>query len=110
MLVGMRPHTLLALTVAAALLLATVLVSPPLFPWAFPVLPVLALLLNHTRWTDLVRLRAIQAAAAGQTVAVAAVLLKAPLVLAIPGVALLALAAIVIGYGVVKFPARTEPR
>ncbi|MGX7824786.1 hypothetical protein ACTG9Q_06810 [Actinokineospora sp. 24-640] len=110
MLVDMRPHTLLALIVAAALPAATALVSPPLLPWALPVLPVLAWLLNHTRWTSLVRLRAIQAAAAGQTVAVAAVLLKAPLPLAIPGVALFALAAIATGYGVVKFPARTEPR
>ncbi|WP_189213452.1 MULTISPECIES: hypothetical protein [Actinokineospora] len=102
----MRSHTRFAVIVALLTIAVTALVDADALVWAAPVLPVLALLLNRTRWTELARLRVVQVAAVGQVLAVAPVLTDAPLPVAVPGLAVVCLAAAATGYGVVRFPVR----
>ncbi|MGW5052043.1 hypothetical protein [Actinokineospora sp. NPDC004072] len=102
----MRAHTRFAVITALAVIAVTALVDAGSLPWAAPVLPVLAVLLDLSRWTPLARLRVVQVGAMGQVLAVAPVLTGAPLPVAIPGLAVFGLAAVATGYAVVRFPVR----
>ncbi|GAA4443761.1 hypothetical protein GCM10023148_50790 [Actinokineospora soli] len=99
----MRPHTRLALGAAVAFVAVVAVVDVVLLPWAAPVLPLLAAGGDRVRWTDLATLRVVQLGAAGQALAVTGALLGAwPVTGA--GVDLVGLAALVTGYGLVRFP------
>jgi hypothetical protein len=99
----MRSHAVLAAFTALALAGAAVLAETAEPLWALPVLPVLAALLDGVRWTPLARLRVVQAGVIGQTTAVVAEVVHAPAAVTAAGVVLVGLAAVVTGYGVVKF-------